>query len=194
MAENYFLTLVGAACGLFAAFFVFVLGRLWLQTVPPLVRRWRYRGVNISGEWKGLGTGSVPAAGEWSEAALNLKQHSADLRGLMTIRTQSAGRSFDLTLQVTGKVTGDYAALGLSPAGKATGSVATALLKIEGGGGALNGQLLYRHPLADTVDVILLSVHRAESSATPRLHPAYRPAPDVQPLQAGAPFGLATKS
>ena len=193
MAENYFLTLVGAACGLFAAFFVFVLGRLWLQTVPPLVRRWRYRGVNISGEWKGLGTGSVPASGEWSEVALNLKQHSADLRGLMMIRSQSAGRSFDLNLQVTGKVTGGYAALNLSPAGKATASVATALLKVEGGG-ALNGQLLYRHPLADTVDLIQMSVHRAESSATPRLHPASRPAPDVQPLQAGAPFGLATKS
>ena len=38
MAENYFLTLVGAACGLFAAFFVFVLGRLWLQTAVRL--RW----------------------------------------------------------------------------------------------------------------------------------------------------------
>lgn len=193
MAENSLLLLVGATCGLFAAFFVFVLGRLWVQTVPPLLRHWRYRGVNIAGEWKGLGTAATPAAGEWSEAALNLKQHSADLRGLMTIRTQSAGRSFDLTLQVTGKVTGDYAALGLSPAGKATGSVATALLKIEGGG-ALNGQLLYRHPLADTVDVILLSVHRAESSATPRLHPAPQLAAGVQALQAGAPFGLATKS
>jgi len=193
MAENSFLIFVGAACGLFAAFFVFVLLRLWMQTVPPLFRHWRYRGVNISGEWKGLGTGAAPASGEWSEVTLNLKQHSGDLRGLMMIRTQSAGHSFDLSLQVAGKVTGGYAALSLSPAGKATGSVATALLKVEGDG-ALNGQLLYRNPLADTVDVIHMSVHRAESSATPRLHPAARPAPGVQALQAGTPFSLATKS
>jgi hypothetical protein len=193
MAENSFLVLLGAACGWFAAFFLFVAGKLWLRTVPPVLRRWRYRGVNIAGEWKGLGTGAAPACGEWSEVTLNLKQHSADLHGLMMIRTQAAGRSFDLSLQVAGKVTGGYATLGLTPAGKATGSVATALLKAEGDG-ALNGQLLYRHPLADTVDVIHLSVHRAESSATPRLHPASRPATGVQPLQAGAPFGLATKS
>jgi hypothetical protein len=193
MAENSFLILVGGACGLFAAFFLYLLGRLWVQAVPPLFRRWRYRGVNIAGDWKGLGTGAAPAAGEWSEVALNVKQHCADLRGLMTIRSRFAGNSFDLVLRVDGKLTGGYAALRLSPAGKATGSVATALLKAEGDG-ALIGQLVYRHPLADTVDVIHLSVHRAASSATPRLHPAPRPVTGVDVLQAGTPFGLATKS
>jgi hypothetical protein len=193
MAENSFLILVGGACGVFAALFLYLLGRLWTQVVPPLFRLWRYRGVNIAGDWKGLGTGAAPAAGEWSEVALNVKQHCAELRGLMTIRTQSAGSSFDLVLRVAGKVTGGYAALGLSPEGKATGSVATALLKVEGDG-ALNGQLVYRHPLADTVDVMHMSVHRAASSATPRLHAAPRPGSSVEALQAGTPFGLATKS
>lgn len=192
MAENSFLIVIGAACGLLAAFFVYVAGRLWLQTVPPLFRRWWYRGVRISGPWKGLGASHAPESGEWSEVALSLKQNGRDLRGLMTIRSQSAGHSFDLDLQAAGRIAQGYATLSLSPVGKATSPLATTLLKIEGD--ALNGQLLYRDPFADKVDVINLSVHRVESVATPRLHPASRTAAGLPVLQAATPLAAAVAS
>lgn len=171
MAENSFVFVVGAVCGVLAAVFVFLLGRLWVHTVPPLLRRWRYRGVNISGEWKGLGTAPTPASGEWSEMALTLRQNAVDVAGLMTIRSRSAAHSFDLDLRVAGRISRGYVTLGLSPVSMTIPWVATALLKIEKGA-ALNGQLLYRDPFADTVDVINVSVHHAESLAMPRLHPA----------------------
>jgi hypothetical protein len=169
-----------------------VAGKLWVQAVPPLVRRWWYRGPRISGEWKGLGTGHTPASGEWSEVALNLKQDTADLRGLMMIRHQCAGQSFDLNLQVAGRISDGYVTLALSPVSKTTPAAATALLKIDGG--ALNGQLLYRNPFADGVEVINMSVHRAESIAAPRLRPASSPAPVMHVLPAGTPLAAATVS
>jgi hypothetical protein len=193
MAENSLLFGIGAVCGVFAAFFVFLVIRLWIDTVPPLFRRWRYRGVNISGEWKGLGTAHTPANGEWSEVALTLKQNAVDVAGLMTIRSRSAAHSFDLNLQATGKISQGYVTLSLSPVSKTITWVATALLKMENGT-ALNGQLLYRDPFADTVDVINVSVHHAESVAMPRLHPASRPPAAIQGPQAGAPLIAAAAS
>jgi hypothetical protein len=187
MAENSFLFGTGAVCGVFAAYFVFLVGRLWMDTVPPLFRRWRYRGVNISGEWKGLGTAPTPAAGEWSEVALTLRQTAVEVAGLMTIRSRSAAHSFDLDLRVAGRISRGYVTLSLSPVSMTIPWVATALLKVEKGA-ALNGQLLYRDPFADTVDVINVSVHHAESVAMPRLNPAGRAPAGLQILQPAAPL------
>ena len=162
----------GVAYGASAAFLLLVVRHFWVQRVLPWVRRWRYRGVNISGEWKGLGTGYTPAHGEWSELVLSLQQDVIDVRGVVTLKCRSAGHAFDVRLQATGRVTEGYLALGLSPAGESVPSPATALLKIEDRGTALNGQLLYRHPFLDIVDVIDMSVHRAHSAASARLRPA----------------------
>lgn len=162
----------GLAAGVLSAFLLFLAGRLWVRRLLPMLRRWRYRGVNISGEWKGLGTGYTPAHGEWSELVLRLQQDVCDVRGVVTLQCRSAGHAFDVRLQARGTVTEGYVALSLSPAGDSIPSPATALLKIEDRGAALNGQLLYRHPFLDIVDVIDMSVHRAHSAASPQLRPA----------------------
>jgi hypothetical protein len=187
MAENSLPILVGAAFGVLITLILLLASKLWTHTVLALFRRWRYQGVSISGEWKGLGTGHTPAAGEWSEVALDLRQHTDDLRGVMTIRHHCAGQSFDLNLQVAGRISNGYATLSLSPVSKTTAAAATALLKIDCGA-ALNGQLLYRSPFADGVEVINVSVHRAESIAAPRL----RPANALPVLHTGTPLAAAT--
>lgn len=163
---------IGVAAGVASAFLLFVASQLWVQRLLALVRRWRYRGVNIAGDWKGLGTGYTPAHGEWSELVLGLQQDGCDVRGVVTLQCRSAGHAFDVRLQAKGRVTEGYLALSLSPAGESVPSPAAALLKIEGRGAALNGQLLYRHPFLDIVDVIDMSVHRAHSAASAQLRPA----------------------
>ena len=179
----------GVASGAISAFLLLVAGRAWFHRLLPLLRRWWYRGVNISGEWKGLGTGYTPAHGEWSELVLDLRQDVHEVRGVVTLQCRSAGHAFDVRLQATGRVTDGYVALGLSPTGESVPSPATALLKIEDRGAALNGQLLYRHPFLDIVDVIDMSVHRAHSAASAQLRPAAAPAthalPEPGPLPAG---------
>ena len=162
----------GVAAGASCAFLLFLASRLWVQRLLPMLRRWRYRGVNISGQWKGLGTGYTPAHGEWSELVLNLQQDVREVRGVVTLQCRSAGHAFDVRLQATGRITEGYLALSLSPAGESIPSPATALLKIEDRGAALNGQLLYRHPFLEIVDVIDMSVHRAHSAASAQLRPA----------------------
>jgi hypothetical protein len=179
MTEYSLSALIGVACGVLTAFLLIVLGDLWSQAVLPLLRRWRYRGVNICGEWKGLGTGYTPAFGEWSEVALSLEQDTYDVCGQMTIRYRSAARSFELNLQAGGRVADGYVTLTFTPKDQAVTSVATALLKVDGDGKALTGQLLYRGAYEDTVDVINMSVHR-EAVAAPALHPVIRPALAVQ--------------
>jgi hypothetical protein len=170
LAENTFLIVIGALFGVLTAIALLLASRLWTDVVLPLFRRWRYQGVNISGEWKGLGSGHTPASGEWSEVTLTLKQHTSDLRGLMMFRRQSAGQSFDLNLLVEGRISDGYATLSLFPVNRKVTAAASALLKVDGSG-ALNGQLLYRNPFAEGVEVINVSVHRTESVAAPRLRP-----------------------
>lgn len=174
MSETSFYILVGVASGVLTAFFVSTLGDLWTSTFLPFVARWRYRGPDLGGEWKGLGTGPAPASGEWSEVALTLNQDTHDLRGTMVLRDRSAGHSIDLNLQAAGTTDNGYITLSLWPAKKAAPSVATALLKIDADSGALEGQLLYLGARG-AMEVINVSVHRAGSIAAPRLVPVANP-------------------
>ena len=182
----------GLAAGAISAFLLFIAGRVWFERLLPWFRHWRYRGVNISGEWKGLGTGYTPAHGEWSELVLSLQQDVCEVRGVVTLQCRSAGHAFDVRLQATGRVTDEYLALSLSPAGESLPSPATALLKIEDRGAALNGQLLYRHPFLDIVDVIDMSVHRAHSTASAQVRPvSIAPAPPALHEDGPLPAGTA---
>ena len=162
----------GLAFGALSVLALWIGRYLWTNAVLPCIRRWLYRGVNISGEWKGLGTGYTPAHGEWSELELRLEQDIHHVRGAVTLQCRSAGHAFDVKLQATGTVTEGYIALTLLPAGESLPSPATALLKLEDGGRALNGQLLYRHPFLDIVDVIDMSVHRMHPAVSPQVRAA----------------------
>jgi hypothetical protein len=180
----------GLAAGVLGAFALWAAAHLWVHALLPRVRRWLYRGVNISGEWKGLGTGYTPAHGEWSELVLALQQDIQDIRGVVTLKCRSAGHAFDVKLQATGTITEGYAALSLLPVGESLPSAATALLKLEDGGKALNGQLLYRHPFLDIVDVIDMSVHRTNAAAAPQgraasIAAAPPPFADTSPIPPG---------
>jgi len=183
----------GLASGVLSATLLFVAGRLWLHRLLPLLRRWREPGVDISGEWKGLGTGYTPAHEEWSELVLSLQQDVSDVRGVVTLKCRSAGQAFEVRLQATGTVTQGYVALSMSPAGESIPAPATALLKIDHRGGALNGQLLYRHPFLDIVDVVDMSVRRAASPASAQLRPASgAPVAPGRPESAHLPAGTVT--
>lgn len=162
----------GLAFGALSALALWAAGHLWVHAVVPRVRRWLYRGVNISGEWKGLGSGTTPTHGEWSELVLSLHQDIHEVRGVVTLQCRSGGHEFDTRLQATGTLTEGYVALSLLPAGESIPSAATALLKLEDGGRALNGQLVYRHPFLDIVDVIDMSVHRTQPAASPQARAA----------------------
>lgn len=161
---------LGAGGALVATFFLLSLKNLWLHDVLPVWQRWRYRGVNISGEWTGLGNASVPIAGEWTEIRVRLQQHTRDVRGLLWIRHCSEGHSAELKVPLAGTLTDGYVTLG--PAGTdGPALLATALLKIQGRGSSLNGQLVYRDAQTDALQGIHVSVHRAASMALPRLRP-----------------------
>ena len=162
---------LGAGAALVATFFLLTLKDLWLHDVLPLWRRWRYRGANVSGEWTGLGNASVPTAGEWTEIGLSLEQHTHDVRGLLRIRRCSGGHSTQLQVPLAGRISQGYVTLAPSADADAPGLLATALLKIQGRGSSLNGQLLYRDAQTDAIQGIHMSVHRAASIALPRLRP-----------------------
>lgn len=171
MIENSVYIVVGVAAGVATAFVVSTLGDLWTSALLPLCRRWWYRGPQVAGEWKGLGTSHAPASGEWSELALTLRQDARELRASLVLRDRSAGRSIDLDLRGKGTIAGDHLALSLWPAGRAACSAASALLKIDADDGALNGQLLYVGARG-AMEVINVSVHRSGAIAVPRLLPA----------------------
>ena len=187
LVDSNFVT--GVAAGAVSAVALWLAGRLWVHALLPRVRRWLYRGVNISGEWQGLGTGYTPAHGEWSELVLRLQQDIQAVRGVVILRSRSATQSFEVKLQVTGTLSEGYVALNLLPADESLPSPAAALLKLEDGGRALNGQLLYRQPFLDIVDLIDISVHRTQPAASPQGRPATIAAapsfPDTNPMPNG---------
>lgn len=176
----------GLVAGATTAFILFAAGRLWVHRLLPMLRRWRHRGFDLSGEWKGLGTGYTPAHGEWSELVLSLQQDVAQVQGIVTLQCRSAGHAFGVRLHARGTVTDSYLALNLSPADGSLCSPATALLKIEDRGTALNGQLLYRHPFLDIVDVIDMSVNRVHVGAAAQVRPV-----SITPAVASASEGAA---
>lgn len=169
MAENLMYVTVGALGAVLATIVLLLLAELWIAAVPPLWRRWRYRGVNIAGGWKGLGNDTAPAAGTWTEVGLTLAQDAREVRGQLWIRRGGGTPADEVRLAVAGTIAGGYLTLGPTADGEAATPLATALLKIEGRGPSLNGQLLYRHADGGMIEGIQVSVHRAESMALPRL-------------------------
>lgn len=177
MEENLFYVLVGALGAVLAMLLLLLVGQLWHLTVLPLWHRWRYRGVNIAGGWKGLGNAHALVPGEWTEVGLTLEQDLRELRGLLWVRQCSPGGAHEFRLPVAGRISGGYVALSPPPDCDADAPFAAALLKVEGRGASLNGQLLFREAGSDGVEGILVSVHRAASMALPRLRPLPRGAP-----------------
>jgi hypothetical protein len=171
MQERLIYLGLGAGGTVVATLLLLLLEDLWLHRVLPAWRRWRYRGVNIAGGWKGLGNGSDPTAGEWTEIGMDLEQQTRDVRGLLWIRHCSAGHSTELQVPLTGRISEGYVTLGPSPDSDAPVLLATAILKLQGRGLSLNGQLVYRDAQTDTIQGIQMSVHRAASMALPRLRP-----------------------
>ena len=171
MEENLLYVILGALAAVLATLTLLSLSDFWVQTALPLWRRWRYRGVNIAGGWKGLGTGHLAVPGEWTEVGVVLEQQLREVRGLLAIRHCSAGGCSELRVPVAGTICGGYLHLGPSPENEGGAALATALLKIEGRGASLNGQLLYRETAEDMISGIQMSVHRAESMALPRMRP-----------------------
>ena len=171
MEERSIYLALGAGGVVVAALFLEMLEDFWRHHVLPLWRRWRYRGVNIAGGWKGLGNASAPDPGEWTEVGLVLEQQTREVRGLLWIRHFSGGQSAEMRMPLAGRITERYVTLGPSPDAEAPGLQATALLELQGRGASLNGQLLYRDAQTDAIQGIQLSVHRAASMALPRLRP-----------------------
>lgn len=170
MEQNAFFLLLGASGALVVMIILAMLKELWSDHLLPLWRRWRYRGVNIAGGWKGLGNASAPAAGEWTEIGLSLEQQTRDVRGLLWIRHCHGAEHSELRVPLAGRVSEGYVTLEPSPGSDAP-ALATALLQIEGRGASLNGQILYRDAQTDAIQGIQMSVHRASSMALPRLRP-----------------------
>ena len=171
MDETAVYLLLGAGGALAATLFLMMLADVWLHHVLPLLRRWRYRGVKISGGWAGLGNASAPTPGEWTEIGLSLEQQALDLRGLLWIRHCSGDHSTKLQVPLEGRISDGYVTLGPSPGRDAHVLLATALLKIEDRGSSLNGRLVYRDAQTDAIHGIHMSVHRTASMALPWMRP-----------------------
>lgn len=171
MDEIAIYLVLGAGVALVATFFLLTLKDVWRLDVLPIWRRWTYRGVNVSGEWTGLGNASVPTAGEWTEIGLSLRQQARDVRGMLRIRHCSGGQSAQLQVPLSGRISDGHVTLAPSPEADAPGLLATALLKIQARGSSLNGHLIYRDSQTDAIEGIHMSVHRAASIALPKLRP-----------------------
>lgn len=171
MEVNSVFVVLGAGGAVLAILILAVLRDVWVQGLLPLWRRWNYRGVNISGGWKGLGNVSTPASGEWTEVGLSVKQHLCELQGVLWIRRCSAERTSELRMPLSGRISDGYVTLAASPVGQSAVAHAAALLKIESRDSRLSGQLLYQDTDTETVEGIHLSVYRASSMALPSLRP-----------------------
>lgn len=168
MEQNLVYVLMGAFAALAVVFVFLLLRELGLNLLLPLWRRWRYRGVNISGGWKGLGNDPAPVPGAWIEVGATFEQRLHDVQGVLSIRRCAPDDSAELRFRVCGQV--GEGCVTLAPCG-GEAPLASALLRIEGRGASLNGQLLFCAPGMEGVEGIQLSVHRAKSMVLPRLRP-----------------------
>ena len=171
MEANSVFLVLGAAGAVLASLLLLVLNDFRVHTLLPLWRRWRYRGVNISGGWKGLGNASAPASGEWTEVGLSVAQQTRELHGLLWIRRCAAQSSSELRVPLSGSISDGYVTLAAASVSDSPAAHAAAILKIDARGSCLMGQLLYRDADTGSVESIHMSVYRASSMALPSLRP-----------------------
>lgn len=170
MEEKLLYVVAGAFSALVSVLVLLVLREIWLQAILPHWRRWRYRGARVAGGWKGLGNGSPPAPGEWTEIGLVLAQGAREVRGLLSMRRCARGTWTEVRLPLSGTVSDGWLTLAPAADGPAPPPfLASALLKVEAGGASLNGQLLYAEAQVHAVESLQVSVHRAETMTWPRM-------------------------
>lgn len=171
--------IVGTVTGILTAFLLYLLKKFWDNYLHPWLRELRYSGVDVSGQWQGI---ENDEDGTSFEIALVLKQSAHDVSGTARIEFVGSSHSFDLAFNVTGQIWEGYITLNFKPVDKRVTSYATALLKIAGGGVALNGQAAYRNVNDERVDSFALELKRDARSnlKRARLAPAKAPSPKAQ--------------
>jgi hypothetical protein len=170
VANSTYEIFIGVVSGVLTAVVLVSLGQLWTKSLLPLIKEWKYQGIDISGTW----TGSAGGA----EITLELQQSTLDLRGLTHIRYRAPANSFDLSFHITGQLWEGYSTLFLKPVSRTVTSVATALLKVAAGGVSLEGEMAFRNINTDKVETMQILLLR---QAGPRALTSGAPVPVPTP-------------
>lgn len=133
---------LGIVTGILTTTILFICKIIWDTRLQPFLRELRYAGVKIDGKWVGRGT---DPQGLWTtEMLLLLKQSAFELTGTFNLKHQGVENKFEILFNVSGRIWEGYIILNLSPIDRRITSYATAMLKIDGGGVGLVGQIAYR--------------------------------------------------
>lgn len=155
VAENIWL---GVFSGVLTSALLFLLGRLWVYWLLPLLKAMRYQGVVVQGLWH-ADLKNDPGEPD-TTVELDLRQSTQTLSGTLTITNRKPGNEWVLTHLVHGRLWEGYISMSLTPQDRKITAVATGLFKVHGGGTLLDGVLCARDVNLDKVRTDPLKLFR----------------------------------
>ncbi|HED4875130.1 TPA: hypothetical protein R4K21_000900 [Stenotrophomonas maltophilia] len=139
---------VGIATGVVTSALLWLAKSVWTSTLHPLLEASRYRGLRIDGLWHGLSFADEAAF----KITLNLKQQAHRITGTCEFTYHGRGNEYVIRQDASGELWEGYLSLILKPSERNITSFSACLLKVAGGGVALEGQLTYRNINEERVD------------------------------------------
>ena len=154
----------GIVIGIFTTVVLYLVKTIWTLKVVPFLASTRYQGVEIDGQWNGLGKNDDPEKGDVfeNEFSLFLTQNAHTLSGSFQFKFKSPEKDFSLDFNVSGYMWEGYVTLNFTPKDKRVTSYATALMKLHNGGLSLEGTWLFRDVIAEFVNQVPLVLFRKQ--------------------------------
>ena len=149
---------LGIVTGILTTVVLFIVKVLWDSKLHPFLRELRYGGVKIDGRWEG--NGEDPEGSWHTDLLLILEQSAFDLVGTFNLKHKGAKNEYELLFNVKGRIWEGYVVLNFTPIDRRVTSFATAMLKIDGGGVGLLGQIVYRDVFKESVTAEPVSLGR----------------------------------
>jgi len=133
ISETIILSVVS---GVITSAFIFLLIKIFYKIIIPWYKNTIYSGIDISGTWEEV------ILKNSDHMTLKLKQHERKVSGIAILKSnKEAEESKTTTLLINGHLQDGYLLLTLKNKDRKVQSLSTYLLKINGGGSKLNGQL-----------------------------------------------------
>ena len=144
--------------GLITSLVIFILTVFAKYWLIPLIKRIRYSGADVSGDWHSQNVVGTAAY----VYAFKIRQNAHDLKGSATIIKQNNGAiEYNQAFKLSGSIYEGYVILNLKSTDNQSLSFSTGIFQLQNRGDLLTGILSYRVRIGDGVSSENISLNRA---------------------------------
>ncbi|MEK7460313.1 MAG: hypothetical protein AAB628_02045 [Patescibacteria group bacterium] len=144
MDDFYFSVFTGIATGLIVGILTYLLGIFIRDTIKPWYTRTIYRGMDVSGTWRGgmiFNSNNIEV-----KTVFNIEQNAFDIKGVFfaeTIDRTDANKNYSNQYKFLGQIRNNIVMINYEAMSNKRTGVGTLMLKSEKGGSVLKGHVIH---------------------------------------------------